>query len=405
MTYYRLGKILRLEGEVQLPGSKSISNRALIVDALTGGGCSLSGLSDSDDTQTLFEALKSKSEHIDVGMAGTAYRFLTAYLACKGERATILQGSLRMHKRPIGILVEALQQLGASITYIEKKNFPPLKISPRVLKGGVVELDAGVSSQYLSALLMIAPLLQGGLVLKLQGVHRSVPYVQMTLNLMSHFGVEAQFENNLIVVKEQPYRPGSLKIERDWSSAVYWYQLVALCPDGSLLLHGLSADSWQGDSRVGDIFSNLGVNTVFEKSGARLIHNKEVTVDYLELDCRAFPDLVQSLVVCCVLKHIAFRFSGLETLYIKETDRVAALKHEVLKLGAVLHEPQHGVIFWDGERVPRQKSLNINTYGDHRMAMAFACVGACHPVSIENPEVVSKSYPSFWEELARVVHL
>ena len=397
----------RLMADVKLPASKSISNRALIIYSLAGGSILPQNLSDCDDTSVIVNALRNMPETIDIKAAGTAMRFMTAYLSVM-PGTHVLTGTERMKHRPIGILVDALRRLGADIGYVGEEGFPPLRITGQPLLGGELELPGNVSSQYISGLLMIGPVLKHGLTLKLQGDVISRPYIDLTLWMMREFGADAEWTGpDTIEVKAQPYKAREYFIENDWSGASYWYEMVALSQDkeAEVKLSGLMDGSKQGDSSVRYIFSLLGVKTVFEtkeegvpqtvtlkKSGRR--------VPRLEYDFVNSPDLAQTFVVACAMLGVKFHFTGLRTLKIKETDRIEALKTEMRKLGFVLHDKNDSELIWDGERCEPAEDTSIDTYEDHRMALAFAPVAFKQPVTINNPQVVTKSYPDFWNHLS-----
>jgi len=397
----------RLMADVKLPASKSISNRALIIYSLAGGSILPQNLSDCDDTSVIVNALRNMPETIDIKAAGTAMRFMTAYLSVM-PGTHVLTGTERMKHRPIGILVDALHRLGADISYVGEEGFPPLRITGQPLLGGELELPGNVSSQYISGLLMIGPVLKHGLTLTLQGDVISRPYIDLTLWMMREFGVDAEWTGpDTIEVKAQPYKAREYFIENDWSGASYWYEMVALSQDkeAEVKLSGLMDGSKQGDSSVRYIFSLLGVKTVFEtkeegvpqtvtlkKSGRR--------VPRLEYDFVNSPDLAQTFVVACAMLGVKFHFTGLRTLKIKETDRIEALKTEMRKLGFVLHDKNDSELIWDGERCEPAEDASIDTYEDHRMALAFAPVAFKQPVTINNPQVVTKSYPDFWNHLS-----
>ena len=383
--------------EIKLPASKSISNRALILNALSYSPYDVENLSDCDDTRVMVAAFDSNSTHFDVGAAGTSMRFLTAFLAKTVGEWTIT-GSERMKNRPIEILVDALNTLGGKIEYLEKEGFPPLKIYGSALMGGEIELNGSVSSQYISALTMIAPYMHNGLKIKLTGKIISNPYIRMTQQMMQDFGVKADFEGHEISIKPQTYTPTRFRVESDWSAASYWYEILAFAGKGKILLKGLNKESYQGDSQVAEIYRNLGVYTEFLKNEVLLKSTGESLRNF-NFDFTNVPDLAQTVVVTCCLKGIPFRFSGLQSLKIKETNRVAALINELKKLGYVLVEPAEGELAWDGERCEADENPVIATYEDHRMAMAFAPVALIRPITIANPEVVSKSYPTFWNDI------
>ncbi|MDR2806111.1 MAG: 3-phosphoshikimate 1-carboxyvinyltransferase [Dysgonamonadaceae bacterium] len=378
-----------IQTEVHLPASKSISNRVLILNVLSKSPYPIENLSDSDDTRALYQALQSSASELDVGAAGTSMRFLTACLSQRDaspqpSRWTIT-GSDRMKNRPIGLLVDALRQCGAEIAYLEKEGFPPLHIHGRKLRGGKIVLNGGVSSQYISALLMIAPCMENGLTLCLEGNVVSQPYIRMTLGLMEQFGIEAHWEDSVIEIPPQPYVPHPFRVESDWSAASYWYEIQALAPENSRIERiGLEKNSLQGDAKVERLFEQLlRTNGLFRYD---FVHE---------------PDLAQTFAVTCCLLNKPFRFTGLQSLRIKETDRLIALQTELRKLGYPIQIESDSVLEWTGERCAADPHPVIATYEDHRMAMAFA--PAClktGEIRIADPGVVSKSYPRYWDDLA-----
>lgn len=381
-----------------LPASKSISNRVLIIHALSYADGKIQNLADCDDTNVLVRALHSNEKQFDVGAAGTAMRFLTAFLSKIVGEWTIT-GSERMKQRPISILVDALNKLGAHVEYLEKEGFPPLRISGSALLGGEIELDGSVSSQYISALLMIAPTMRDGLVLRLTGKVISKPYINLTLKLMADFGVNATWKDNEIRILPQEYKPVDFTVESDWSAASYWYQICALAEKCEIKLPELQKNSYQGDAKVAEIFSQLGVKTQYKKDGVVLSKSGNV-VSKLIYNFIDQPDLAQTVVVTCCCLHIPFRFSGLQSLKIKETNRIEALQNECKKLGFILEEPADGILEWTGKRCMPDAEPIIKTYEDHRMAMAFAPVCLKEKqIRIENPMVVTKSYPAYWDDL------
>lgn len=396
---YQFSAPSAIKATIQLPASKSISNRALIIHALSKGGDVLSNLSDCDDTRVMIKALTEGNEVIDILAAGTAMRFLTAYLSATSGTHTIT-GTQRMQQRPIQLLVNALRDLGARIEYTGTEGYPPLRISGTTLSGPEITLKGNVSSQYISALLMIGPVLKNGLHLHLTGEIISRPYIHLTLQLMKDFGASAEWvSDHSISVKPQPYHSVPFTVESDWSAASYWYQIVALSSEAEIELTGLFHNSYQGDSRGAEVFAHLGVETVFTEQGVRL-RKRGVQVQRLDEDFIDIPDLAQTFVVTCALLDIPFRFTGLQSLKIKETDRIAALKAELAKLGYLLRDENDSILIWDGERCEPQEVPVIKTYEDHRMAMAFAPAAICCPeISIAEPQVVSKSYPRYWEDL------
>lgn len=396
---YRLTAPDRVTADIQLPASKSISNRLLIIRALSDRLFAIDNLSDSDDTQVLLEGLSAKEGTIDIGAAGTSMRFLTALFAVTpGQR--LLTGSQRMQNRPIGILVEALRTLGASIEYLGREGFPPLRISGQALQGQLLEIDGSVSSQYITALLLIAPTLQNGLILKLKGHIASRPYIAQTLSLMQHFGVETLWIGDTISVRPGHYEARPFAVEGDWSSASYWYEIAAFAPASEIAVSGLQKDSLQGDAALVNLFARLGVDTQWTRDGVRLLNTGRV-VSRFEYNFENQPDLAQTFAVTAAMLGIPFHFSGLSTLKIKETDRIAALKTELARFGVLLSEPAEGELASNGS-LPATFAAHIaiDTYEDHRMAMAFApAVLKCRHLVINAPEVVSKSYPQFWEHL------
>lgn len=392
-----------LNGSIVLPTSKSIANRALIIHALSYSPYPIENLSESDDTRVMQQVFNSNTNHFDIGHAGTAMRFLTAFLSQIVGEWTIT-GSDRMKQRPIGILVDALNKLGAKIEYLENDGFPPLKIFGSHLKGCVLELDGSVSSQYISALLMIAPTIENGLTLRLKNKITSRSYIEMTLKLMEQFGVQHVWKGNEIRIAEQSYKARPFSVEADWSGASYWYQMAVLAEEVDLELIGLRTESLQGDAEIAKWFEPLGIETTATENGSRLTKNSQLLLKFLQLNFIENPDVAQTFAVLCVMKQIPFHFSGLETLKIKETNRIAALQDELAKFGAQLTEPAHGELKWDGTfPIEKQAVPEIETYHDHRMAMAFA--PACQsfgPVAILDPMVVTKSYPGFWDDLKKV---
>ena len=392
-----------LKGSIVLPGSKSVANRALIIHALSYSPYPIENLSESDDTRVMEQVFNSNTNVFDIGHAGTAMRFLTAFLAqIVGEWT--LTGSERMKQRPIGILVDALNKLGARIEYLENEGFPPLKIYGSHLKGCMLELDGSVSSQYISALLMIAPTLEDGLTLRLKNKITSRPYIEMTLKLMEQFGVKSVWKGNEIRIAEQTYKARPFSVEADWSGASYWYQMAVMADELDLELIGLTTESLQGDAHIAKWFEQLGVDTVATEKGSKLVKNGKGLPKQLNLNFIENPDVAQTFAVLCVMKQIPFHFAGLETLKIKETNRIAALQDELAKFGAQITEPAHGELSWDGTFQHEKQSVpEIETYHDHRMALAFA--PACQvygPVAILDPMVITKSYPNYWDDLKKV---
>lgn len=387
---------------IHIPSSKSISNRMLIIRSLAGSGATLHNLSDSDDTKILRKALDIESDVKDVGHAGTAMRFLTAYLSTQtGE--VILTGSERMKQRPVGPLVDALKQVGAHIEYLEKKGCPPLKIKGGGLLGGNIEIEAGISSQFISALMMIAPLLAGGLTIELKGRVVSSSYIEMTQSLMNSCGAGASFDGRTIAVPQGAYSMGNLTVESDWSGASYWFQVAALLPGSEIILSNLSRNSLQGDAALVQIFEPLGVQSGFNEEGLQLRSSKQELPDHFTYDFTTCPDLVQTCAVTLCALEIPFHFTGTRTLRVKETDRIAALGKELGKLGFVLQDDPSGEwMAWDGSRCEQEQDPVIETYHDHRMAMAFAPLAIrLGKIVIDEPMVVTKSYPGYWDDLEK----
>lgn len=397
-----------LNQTIKLPASKSISNRALIIHALSGGAILPNNLSDCDDTTVIIDALQNNPHEINIKAGGTAMRFMTAFLSVKDGEEHVLTGTERMKHRPIGVLVDALRHLGADIKYAGEEGFPPLRIKGRKLEGGLLEVPGNISSQYISALLMIGPTLKNGLTLRLTGDVISRPYIDLTLWTMREFGADADWSDfETISVAPKPYKERTYFIENDWSAASYWYEMMALSTheDDEIRLEGLMDGSKQGDSSVRYIFSLLGVKSTFESreegvpTTVTLRHTNRC-VPRLEYDFVNSPDLAQTFVVCCALKNVHFHFTGLSTLKIKETDRIEAMKKEMRKLGYVIHDKNNSELIWDGERCMPEIEGGIDTYEDHRMALSFAPASLCiDGLSINNPQVVTKSYPHFWEDI------
>ena len=401
---YQLTAPEQLCATIALPASKSISNRALILHALSHGNSVPQNLSDCDDTRVMIQAFREWPETIDILAAGTAMRFLTAYLSVN-PGTHLITGTQRMQQRPIRILVDALRSLGAHIEYAGAEGFPPLRITGKDLSGSEVTLPGHISSQYISALLMIGPTLPHGLRIKLTGTIISRPYIQLTLALMHHYGASAQWKDeHTLQVEPGAYHDAPFLVENDWSGASYWYELMALMTlhtdtAHSLVLQGLFPDSCQGDSRGAELFNRLGVHTEYITGGIRLTATS-ASVTKLEEDMTDIPDLAQTFVVTCCLMNLPFRFTGLQSLKIKETDRITALITELRKLGYAIQSEKDSVLYWKGERCTAESSPLIETYEDHRMAMAFAPASVLYPhLRIHHPEVVSKSYPHFWKDL------
>lgn len=391
-----------IDTEINLPLSKSISNRALIINALTDGAPRLERVAVCADTQAMTDALQSTDDRIDIGAAGTAMRFLTAYFATREGRTVTLDGSERMRQRPIGQLVDALRSAGADITYTGNDGFPPLLIKGKKLRGGEVEIDGAISSQYISALLMTAPVMSEGLTLKINGEIPSLPYVKMTLAMMERSGARAEMTPDYIKVAPGGYsHPETDTTEEDWSAASYWYEITALSA-GNVTLPGLRLPSLQGDSECVEIFEKLGVMTERTDNGAISLAPSPEMHSRLELDLAGQPDLAQTIAVTAAMLGIPFRLGGLASLKIKETDRLEALRAELDKLGISVEIERDETLSWEGKRHPVFEIPSIETYQDHRMAMAFAPVALfCPEIIIKDVEVVEKSYPGYWDDLSR----
>ena len=395
---------------IDLPASKSLSNRALIMNALAGGKGTLKHISDCDDTQVMLAAFDQDATKyefavdgariVDIGAAGTSMRFLTAYFATREGAEVVMTGSERMKKRPIALLVEALRTLGAEIEYLEAEGCPPLRIHGKQLRGGDLCIDGSVSSQYISALLMIAPTLSDGLKLTLTGQVTSVPYIEMTLSMMQEYGIMTDWNRETMVISVEPqaYQEREYFIESDWSASSYWFEIMALADTDSITLEGLFEKSLQGDAEIASFFEQI-----------------KAKPQMLRLDMTSQPDLAQTVIAACCALNQPFDISGLHTLRIKETDRVAALETELKKLGYVIKdqtielgaeghaaEAKTIVMSWDGERCEPEAAPVIATYKDHRMAMAFAPLSLkLGSIVIDDPAVVSKSYPNYWEDLKK----
>lgn len=397
----------QIDTEIRLTGSKSECNRALIISALSKGHVQVQNLSVAADTiilnqvlQVLYDPAAAAAQVVDIGPAGTAMRFLTAFLSIQTGQF-VLTGTERMKQRPIGILAEALQSIGAKIAYQEKEGFPPLQISgPFEQSTAQLKIKGDISSQYISALLMVAPVLPLGLTLEIEGELTSKPYVEMTLAMLEQVGIRHHWEDNTISITPQAFREGTLYVEPDWSAASYWYAIAALADEASIFLPGLNGYSLQGDSKITEIMANFGITSQF-KNGGVYVKKEAKKVERKIFDLKECPDLAQTIVVvCAALGHDA-TFTGLETLKIKETDRVLALQTELAKIGVRFIEKNFSYkLDCSGLHFPEQ--LFINTYEDHRMAMAFAPLALKIPkLEIEEKAVVDKSYPYFWDDLEK----
>lgn len=398
----------KIKATISLAGSKSISNRLLILNEVLDLDLILENNSTSEDTLLLQSALEQikdkKGGTIDIHHAGTDMRFLTALLATK-EGEWILTGSERMKQRPIGELVNALRSLGAEVSYLEKENFPPLKIKGKKLKGGQLEIDGSISSQFTSALLLISPTFENGLELTLKNEIVSWPYILMTLDLLSQFGLKVSTVLNTINVSPTPKqetRNKKFSVESDWSAASYWYSIVALSKNAEIILVGLTNPSSQGDSVLPKIYEELGVSSQFTNKGLLLTQSSNVS-SKLEYNFTNCPDLAQTVAATCFALGIKAKLTGLKTLKIKETDRILALKTELEKFGANVEITSYSLTILETRNKKPETRNPINTYNDHRMAMSFAPLSLAYgPLNIQNPEVVSKSYPLFWEDLKSV---
>lgn len=401
----------RIEGRIRLAGSKSISNRALIVQALCSDDFPIEGLANAKDTVTLQALLNSEEETLDVGAAGTTFRFLTAYLSTI-PGTQILTGSERMKQRPIGVLVEALRKLGAVVEYVGEEGYPPLRIGESSDFGREAQLriPASTSSQYITALLLLGPTLPQGITLELDGKIVSRPYIEMTLGLMAHFGVEHQWEGNTIRVTHQAYQARPFRVEADWSAASYYYSLAALSDSCDLQLDGLFADSFQGDAVLQEVYTTFGIKTTFNETGLHLHKPAGAPVPPLfEYDFLSCPDIAQTVAVSCSGLGTQGLFTGLETLRIKETDRIAALQNELGKVNSFFSalpprlsgQAEQKYFMLDG-KANWEVPPTFATYEDHRMAMAFAPLGMLGSIQIAEPEVVVKSYPDFWHDLEQL---
>jgi 3-phosphoshikimate 1-carboxyvinyltransferase len=381
---------------IPLPSSKSESNRVLIIDALTQGINTISNLAEARDTQTMIDLLKRNPPVYDVLDAGTTMRFLTAYSVVTNQRK-VMTGTDRMCERPIGILVDALRTIGGDIHFLGKEGYPPLAINGfNQQLSYQIKIRGDVSSQYISALLMIAPLLPKGLELTLEGKVGSITYIQMTLDLMAQFGISYSWDGSVINVPSQEYRPSTFAVESDWSGASYWFSVLACAEEGELFLSGLKKESLQGDAKIVDIMDHLGVQTDFQEGGVKL--TKKKTKGLSRWDFTHCPDLAQTVAVTCAIIGQKVTFTGLESLRIKETDRILALQNELQKMNAqLIDNGDESFTVIPSIEIPNE--VTISTYDDHRMAMAFMPLMTKTNVVIEDPNVVNKSYPSFWKHV------
>lgn len=397
METLKINKINKtVNGNIQITGSKSETNRLLILQQFYPN-LTIENSSNSDDSVLMQKALSSKVDEINIGHAGTAMRFLTAYFSVKEGSKIVLTGSHRMKDRPIKILVDALTSLGANIQYLEKVGFPPLKISGKKLAKDFVEIEGNVSSQYVSALLLIAPTLKNGLKLKFKSEVTSVPYIKMTLQLLAELGIDYVWEDNLITVLPKPAIDSkTVTVESDWSSASYYYSLCALSPNSEITLSFYKKNSLQGDAILAEIYKDLGVETVFNENEIILKNTNTLNFKLLTLNLKNAPDIAQTIAVTCFGLGIGCYLTGLHTLKIKETDRLVALKNELEKLGGEVIITDETLLLKPSIKI--NENVSIATYDDHRMAMAFAPLAVKVAIEIQDPGVVSKSYPTFWED-------
>ncbi len=387
-----------LKKDIKITGSKSESNRSLFLSALYPD-ILIENLSNSDDAQVMEKGLKQSSGTVDIHHAGTAMRFLTSYFASQEGKEVVLTGSKRMTERPIKILVDALRELGAQIYYVQDEGFPPLKITGKTLTGSKVSLPANISSQYISSLLLMAPSLKNGLELELVGKITSVPYIKMTLSLLDEIGVSNSFDENSITVSpKSTVKPITLVVESDWSSASYFYSIIAMCKVGSQIkLSSYKQTSLQGDSVLSKIYQSFGVSSTFEKNSVILQKTENIKVDTINVDLVNAPDIAQTIAVTCFGLGMGCHLTGLHTLKIKETDRLVALDTELSKLGADISVTDRSLTLEPSDSI--NKEIAIDTYNDHRMAMAFAPLAMKTTLIVNDAEVVSKSYPDFWKDM------
>ena len=391
----------KIHEEITISGSKSESNRLLILQKLFSE-IDITNLSDSDDSVHMQHALSTNDLTVDIGHAGTAMRFLTSYFAIQEGRETILTGSERMQNRPIEILVDALQSLGAEISYESKEGYPPIKIKGKKLTKNKVQINGNVSSQYISSLLLIASKLENELEIELVGKVTSVPYINMTLSLLHQIGIEASFNGNIINVQpKKSIEKQTVVVESDWSSASYFYSIVALSEMGSeIQLSAYKKESLQGDSCLAEIYQHFGVATSFGENSIILKKEKRTIQETLEVDLKNAPDIAQTIAVSCFAEGIACNLTGLHTLKIKETDRLVALHDELTKLGAKISVTNESLHLETSSEI--NKNVAIKTYNDHRMAMAFAPLALRVPIKILDAEVVTKSYQKFWDDMQQI---
>ncbi len=403
METKKISKIKKtVNGSIQITGSKSESNRLLILQQFYPN-LKIENISNSDDSNVMKKALLSFENEINIGHAGTAMRFLTAFYAVKENSEIILTGSERMKNRPIKILVDALRDLGAEILYVEKEGFPPLNIKGKKLLNTEVEIDGNTSSQYISALLLIAASLEKGLKLRFKGNVTSIPYIKMTLGILTDLGIIHNWVDNIITVQpKKEIESKTIVVESDWSSASYYYSLTALSPNSEIEISSYKKDSLQGDSVLAEIYSNLGVETNYQNNSLFLKNTRKINSEYFEeLNLINAPDIAQTIVVTCFGLGIGCYLTGLHTLKIKETDRLVALKNEIEKLGGNVEITNKTLYLNNSSKI--EQNIAISTYDDHRMAMAFAPLATKVSIFIEDAKVVSKSYPTFWEDFKKII--
>ncbi|MFN8576660.1 MAG: 3-phosphoshikimate 1-carboxyvinyltransferase [Candidatus Sericytochromatia bacterium] len=392
--------------DINLTSSKSESNRLLIIKALSNDKVKINNLSDSEDTKTLINLLDSIKDSnikiLDAGPAGTTFRFLVSYLSIQNGITKTLTGSERMKERPIKYLVNALKELGADINYLEKEGYPPLEITGKNIEENEISISGSISSQYISSLMLIAPILKNGLKINIKDKISSKPYIDMTLKILNYFGINAYWQNKSIIIDKGVYEPKTYTIEGDWSSASYLYEILSFSDSGEINIKGLRKDSLQGDSVISEIMKSFGIETIFNNNSIN-IKKSYTHLDYFEYDFSNCPDIAQTIAVICAGLGVNAKLSGLESLKVKETNRVQALVNELTKLGIDIYESSSNVLEIKSGKV--KSDIFINTYKDHRMAMAFAPLSIISKsIIIEDPSVVSKSYPNFWNDLSSVLN-
>ncbi len=401
MDYFVNCLLKKIKGEISLPSSKSISNRLLVIQALAGQSFKIYNLSRCDDTDVMAEAFQNSAVEINIGHAGTAMRFLTAFFAATGKQK-IITGSDRMKNRPIAELIDGLNSLGADIHYLEKKGFPPVQTSGKPLIGNSINIKGNISSQFITSLMLIAPYLKEGLTINIDANLISASYVELTLQIMKSFGINIIRQDNIIKINRQQYSGYPYTVESDWSAASYWYQIAALADEADIFLKGLQSNSLQGDSNAVKLFETIGIKSTFTDNGVA-ISKEHIDIPFFEFDFVNNPDLVQTFVVTLCLLNIPFKVSGAGSLRIKETDRIEALQNEMKKLGFVIKESSDGVLEWNNWFTEPQKNISIDTWKDHRMALAFAPAALkLKNLSINDAMVVTKSYPDYWDHLESV---